>query len=356
MLFFITGVPGSGKSYYLVHYAYSNKSKYTFIYHNVAGFKLFNNFNFKDFFAFCEELYKIYLENESDLQKDDILLSAVKKHQYYKSLIIIDECHNYFSNYKKSLNWFLSYHRHLHIDLILSTQNLQLVNYRYRNFSEYFIRSVSSSLRFLTHKFQYKKFSDATFRSDTCYDTFSLPMRQEIFSLYQSGDKIKGQKIFYKYYLYFFLALGLVFLLFFVFRRSMSPPQQQKPHKQIQVQKVQDQQQKPHKEVRDKQKLLNRDILTLCSGSVSSAFSSTSFSSVFLPYLLQNYAKVLRVRSDVYGCKRYYINVLDSVSYLSYIKNSLPEKSSDKPTFSFSPFDSVASVPSRAVPRGDHER
>ena len=161
MIEFYTGVPGSGKTYKAVSYAYDcfldekskNYKKFNQFYTNI------NELDFDSFNSDLEEvaypldfdlllkslfkLHKMFLEKKTDSE----LMVLADELNLSHSLFLIDECHNYFNSNNEVLIWWLSYHRHLHQDILFMTQNLSLVFKKYLSFSEFFYKAVPSSMR-----------------------------------------------------------------------------------------------------------------------------------------------------------------------------------------------------------------
>ena len=79
-----------------------------------------------------------------------------KKLNLYKALFVIDEAHNFFQTKDDVLVWWLTYHRHLYQDIFLITQNLALIDRKYKPLAEYFYKAVPSSLRLNKKVFKYK--------------------------------------------------------------------------------------------------------------------------------------------------------------------------------------------------------
>ena len=245
MVFFLTGVPGSGKTYYLVNYAEKNINKidkktnekiYLQVVHNISGYK--NGF-YVDFGAdYLPKIIKLneyFLTVKKDINKDDLLIKKAEELGIYKILLIVDECHLYFVNDftekgKKqyyALLWFISYHCHLYVDLVLATQNLSLVDYKFKAFAEYFVKAVPSSMRFninpfATAKFTYNYFPDSKMWNETKFKTDKIKAEKKIFELYTSGDAVKKQKVYLQTLLLIFGLAGLTALLWWLFQYTFT--------------------------------------------------------------------------------------------------------------------------------------
>lgn len=212
MLRFLIGAPGSGKSYYLVYTALKNKEKYDAIRHNISGFKKFDHIELDDFEKFALELHMTYKKHKSDIDKDVILIEKMKNLGYYNNLVILDECHLLFDNQKAHLVWFLSYHRHLYIDLLLATQDLGLIHSRYKKFSEYYIQAVRPTFRLSSKYFVYTLHSRPNYSKSSKFSEEKIPKLQDVFASYLSGDSVKTKNAARSLYIKIGALLFVVFI------------------------------------------------------------------------------------------------------------------------------------------------
>lgn len=245
MVFFLTGVPGSGKTYYLVNFAEKNMEKvdkktnekqYLQVVHNISGYKRGFYVDFGvDYLPKIISLNQYYLTVKKDLNKDELLIKKAEELGIYKILLIVDECHLYFINDftekgKKqyyALLWFISYHRHLYVDLVLSTQNLSLVDYKFKAFAEFYVKAVPSSMRFNLNpfaapKFTYYYYPDSRMWNDTKFKTEHIKAEKKIFDLYTSGDSVKKQKVYLQTLLLIGASLIVVAGLWYAFKYSFT--------------------------------------------------------------------------------------------------------------------------------------
>lgn len=231
MITFITGVPGSGKSYKAVYSIYNNfsssknakkdiKKDFLNCYTNINQFKfksLENVFlldidHLKQNLSVLHDLYK---QKESD----ETLIEKCKEFHIYKSLFVIDEAHNIFDTNNPVLIWWLSYHRHLYHDIYLITQNLSLIHTKYKSFSEYFYKAKPTTLSLSGKTFKYDVFINARMSMTSKSHTEKLIKIDEVFSLYHSGDSVSTTNILLKFYIFSFIMLlifgSLIYYLFF---------------------------------------------------------------------------------------------------------------------------------------------
>jgi len=180
MISYFLGIPGSGKTYYSVNVIYQNflkdtsslkkkkkelsfKKDYKYCYTNIneLKFKKLKNtikLDFDDFFKKLTLLHRMY---SIDKASDKELIEKAKELKLYKILFVIDEAHNYFDVNKPVLVWWLTYHRHLYHDIFLITQNLSLINPKYKPLAERFYRAKPISLSFNKQYFYYKYFTES---------------------------------------------------------------------------------------------------------------------------------------------------------------------------------------------------
>jgi zona occludens toxin len=238
LLVFLTGVPGSGKSYFAVYHIYNTFLKdnkdcpYLFLYTNINQFKFQIDERFIQLRDFNKQilepvtlLYQKFKEGYDDNQLNDL----AKQYKLHKVLLVIDEAHTFFDKDNQALTWFLTYHRHFYIDIFLITQNLMLIHYKYRKIAEFFYRAVPRSLA-LNRGFRYFVYIDENFNERV--EIKNLPFNKEVFSLYHSGDEVRSKSFLLKILLIVLLGFLFFLLLFFVFRYFffVKPVQGQKHH------------------------------------------------------------------------------------------------------------------------------
>lgn len=228
MISFFVGVPGSGKTYYAVDKIYNNfstdkeakkdKHVYDVCYTNINEFEFEKVSNvllldFDDLKSKLTKLHKLYKEKNTD----DVLIEFCKENNIYNCYFVIDEAHNFFSAKDTVLVWWLSYHRHLYHEIILITQNISLIESKYKSFSEFFYRAVPTSLNLFKSHFKYNQYCDSRMTLKSKTSTFKLKKNQKVFELYHSGDSIKASNIILKFFLFsFVLTLLLVIYFYFV--------------------------------------------------------------------------------------------------------------------------------------------
>ena len=225
MIVYYLGIPGSGKTYASVDIIYNNftdyddakkdlKKDYKSCFTNINEFKFekCNNvykFDYDLFYKQITELYTMYKDKKSD----DELINKAKEFNLYKTLFVIDECHNFLAMADKVLIWWLTYHRHLYHDIILITQNLQLVNTKYKPLAEAFYKAKSSSLTLNSKYFNYMYYTESRLTKASFVSTKKVLKRQGVFDLYKSGDSVESKNVIMRF-IYISVFLLIVFLFF----------------------------------------------------------------------------------------------------------------------------------------------
>lgn len=244
MIEFITGVPGSGKTYKAVVTIFNNfsssknakrdlKKEYINCYTNINEFK-FDALNdvipldFDDLKLKLKELHKLYKDKETD----EVLIEKSKEFNIHKTFFVIDECHNYFDVNDPTLIWWLSYHRHLYHDIILLTQNLSLVYTKYKSFSEYFYQAKPTTVVLNRQYLVYDSFISARLSQNSKSGRTKLKKQEEIFDLYQSGDSVYNQNVVLKFLVISLVLLAIVItaLVLFVNYKQQDAKEQNQKH------------------------------------------------------------------------------------------------------------------------------
>lgn len=224
---YITGIPGSGKSYYAVYQIWYNfirepkkndkiKFKdYKICYTNINGFKFDKNEKLKplDILELKSNLTNLYALYQSGANDDELNELALELELNY-CLIIIDECHNFFNKKDDEvLIWWLTYHRHLYQDIVLITQDLSLVDKGYKAIAEYFYKALPAAVRLFTNSFRYHQFTSYQMYQKDLIDKKGthIPLLPEVFALYKSGDRTSNKSYVRKF---IYISLIIMFLAF----------------------------------------------------------------------------------------------------------------------------------------------
>jgi len=236
MVTLVTGFPGSGKSYYAIFLIYNilslvDKMSDTIdvIYTNINGVKFdyfpdskiqFKKFNDSEFYLYLVELHTLYELNKNDDSVDDKLIELSKEKGYHNALIVFDECHDFFSAPDKYKIFWLTYHRHLYHEIILLTQNKTLINTKYRAIPEIFVEAQPRSKKIINNSLTYKKYASFSMRKTDLFGKDVLKARQEVFNLYQSGNKSNQKSIISKYIKLILIFVIIVFCAFYYILNS----------------------------------------------------------------------------------------------------------------------------------------
>lgn len=227
MIEFVTGVPGAGKSYYglfniAINFTKSLKDNKKFNsfqlsetkYHNALTnineikFDSFDNVKPLVWADFVKILKKLH--DQKKLEKSDTeLIDLVKDEVFCNTLIVLDECHNFLGKEDELLVWWLSYHRHFFQDILLITQDLRLVDSKYKSFSELYYRAIPPSKKLLNNKMVYQQYTGHQLWQKQESIVKKLPVLKEVFELYGSGDNNKSKSLVLHY-------VGVAFVLFLV--------------------------------------------------------------------------------------------------------------------------------------------
>ena len=253
---FYTGIPRSGKSYKAVALIYNlfvdkepnkldslltkvklkseKKEDYINCYTNINQFNFdispdIIKLDFEELQTKLTILYALYMEKNPD----DVLIEKAKELNIFKSLFVIDECHNYLKSKENNvLVWWFTYHGHLYQDIILITQDLKLVNDEYKRVAEFFYKAVPQRLRFSKGTFKYRQYSSWQMYQKDYISTESLKANDKVFSMYVSGATVHTKPIIYKYLIIFFILILFVLYFFNDFLNSFEPPKKEEPKKE----------------------------------------------------------------------------------------------------------------------------
>lgn len=250
---YCVGNPGSGKSYFAVYKIWEEfhekntskknyQKKFDNCYTNINQFKFeeFDNvikFDFEKIKEHLSILYNMY-ENK---QTDEELLHYCEDNNLFNSYFVLDEIHNIFKSKDDDvLIWWLTYHRHLHHELLLITQDLSLVHNEYKRIAEFFFKAVDSGKRLFSKKFKYIQFSNYRMYQNSIIKgaSVSLEFKQEVFNLYHSGNSGSTKSFVRKYVYIALLFIIISFLGFFFFIKSLKSESDQNANNKTEKTKI----------------------------------------------------------------------------------------------------------------------
>lgn len=252
----ITGIPRSGKSYYCVYLLYVSfvfvakvtifskiydklfgnfsskklKKPYDIAYTNINQFDFSKSpkikpFNYATIYSHLINLHAMYIAEKTDEE----LIFYAKANNLLNAIFIIDECQNFFDKDDMILTWWFTYHGHLHQDIMLITQNFDLIYKGYTKLGEFFYKAAKPSSRVFSNKFKYVQYN-----SYQCYEkdkigTFLVPMLPEVFGMYISGAHNNSPSQVKKYFAYAFFMSIITMIIFFYFLSSFQPKREPAP-------------------------------------------------------------------------------------------------------------------------------
>lgn len=233
MISFFTGLPGSGKTYFAVDKIFNNfstdkdarkdkKVTYDICYTNINEFNFdkVENVFYLDFDEFKKNLISLHKFYKSK-KDDDFLIEKCKEYKIYNALFVIDEAHNFFDTKDVVLVWWLSYHRHLYHEIILITQNLSLIESKYKSFSEFFYKAFPQSLTLFKTHFKYNVYCSSRMSIVSKSGSIKIKRDKKVFDLYKSGDSINSQNIIFKLLIFAFIFLFIVIIILYFYTSSL---------------------------------------------------------------------------------------------------------------------------------------
>ena len=187
----VTGVPGSGKSYYLASYLTKNFCNYD----PIAGlWELKENIQI---YASLDGL-KIQHKNLDLLIKQNTIEEIFniewwegKVSDGIKTILVLDEAQRYFSSQTRlpdSVWYFFEYHRHLGLEIWLLTQSASSLNRRIIAVTDSYIEAAPPTLR-IANIFRYRRRDTTT---NEIIGREKVIAEQKIFQVYKSATHKEG--------------------------------------------------------------------------------------------------------------------------------------------------------------------
>jgi len=274
----VTGEPGSGKSAFAVDYVLKHKNEYKSVYVNINGFKMHDNIkplNFpklEEIISNCKDIYdkqiatlgnsgndniidkpivdylksieflsdnpkyKEYLEQIEQRKKVpslkrfflNIFKPIKKESEYLPTLFVIDEVQNHMGaidpvtgkelkTANPILTWWVSYHRHLYMDVLILSQQYQKIHIAYRRDISYFIDGIESQSLLLgkfSPDFVYKKHKESPYSKKNETAKVKVKKRKELFDAYESGDAVRSKSVILPWIIFALVLLVLVIAIF----------------------------------------------------------------------------------------------------------------------------------------------
>jgi len=170
--------------------------------------------NVEDFMKYLTECFDLFEEHKNEHDVDEYLITLTKEKNYYNCFIMFDECHDFLSNQDRIKIFWLTYHRHLHHEIDLLTQNKTLINSKYRAIPEIFIEAQPRSKKLFSNTLNYKHYSTFAMRKIDQFSASSIKTTKEVFALYKSGNASHQKSIIRKFFYIFIFGIILASLLF----------------------------------------------------------------------------------------------------------------------------------------------
>ena len=232
MIDFFFGKPRSGKSYRAMKIIYDQYIEidsvpdFTNILTNIGGFK-FDKVNqyfksigsksvayklaWKDFHKHLNKMYEMALDEATDQE----LNRYAYYHKINDSLIVIDEASFYMKKYDDAISWFLAYHGHFKVRIIIIAQGPKQIYAEYMTHTEIYYEAQPQSKQLKDDLIRYIHYEAIPFNKYTKCGSSSIKTNQKIFDLYKSGEIDKPPKFLYKFILFIFLSFVAFLTIFF---------------------------------------------------------------------------------------------------------------------------------------------
>ena len=246
----ITGVPGSGKSYFAasqIKEIYDKKNRLIFTNLNlkVSYDDYLKPLKIDDLYKFAREEYKLFeqfkrlskpyeeddfiaLKDDEDVKLsnnadpflkylgnyDKYLKDSGLLDKYGGSYIVWDECQNDLQDNDPVWVRFFSYHRHFGIDVVLITQDVGLLHRKYKPFIAKFYFGQNAAKRLFSKTLRFKVYTDSRQFEKFYIETISLNMIKEIWDFYDSGHYEVEKSVILKKLGLPLLLIAAAFLLY----------------------------------------------------------------------------------------------------------------------------------------------
>ena len=233
MIDFFFGKPRSGKSYRAVKLIYddylkdlNNPPKFRNILTNVGGFKfdkvnqMFSDngsssqaykLSWKSFYIHLKKMYEMALDEKSDEE----LNKYADYHIINDCLIVLDEASLYMKKYDDVISWWLAYHGHFRVRIVIIAQGPKQINPEYMTHTEIFYEAQPQAKQLRDNQLRYIHHSEVPFNKDSKFSSDTINTSPELYALYKSGEVDKPRKIIYKFIVILFLGALFSFSAFY---------------------------------------------------------------------------------------------------------------------------------------------
>jgi len=217
MITIVYGMPGSGKSYYAVWWIKRRVLQEGDVFYRVRPDRLLiTNLKLR---LDSEEGY-VYVEEPDDLAKYmDVDFWKANYHllQGRKVVFVVDECQRFFYFYGSDVRvlFFLQYHRHLGMDILLITQTPKSIPGKVFELCEYVIESVPKSVNpFGFRTFRYRVLHPLDRKE--VLRRFHLSFESAVFYLYHDmiySPEEGEERVVNAYVKYYVMLVGIIVAL-----------------------------------------------------------------------------------------------------------------------------------------------
>lgn len=212
MITFISGVPGSGKTYYAVTIMKNDKNR------------ILTNIDIKKDIEVCPFVWADYYKKISRIFKykenADKAIKLAKRFNIYGVSIYYDECHLELQKQNKIVIWWLSWHRHISQTIYLITQSKGTLAQVYRAYPEIFVDAHPATKRMFGSVMRYTEFASYKMGKDDVIRKFSIKIDSKIFEIYRTGASTKGtSSLRNKVYLILAFTAVPIVIFYFLFTR-----------------------------------------------------------------------------------------------------------------------------------------
>ena len=354
MVEIVTGVPGSGKTSYAI-----TKLAKTFSKDEDLKKKIPNQFIIPDVdkaFTNINELKVDKLENVGAVHFIDLIEKLTVLEEHYRkdkwddkqlnelaveygisnAMFIIDEAHNYFDVPNKVLIWWLSYHRHLHQHIILLTQNLSIINAKYKAFPEKFLKAIPATLKIFDNNNVYRVYTNSRMSKNTEASKIKVKKFQEVFDLYGSGANHKSKSVVLPFILG---SVGIFAFIILYFTVDFSNPiEDKKVNNKIQNVAQNEIQKENIKVIDDTIHLENKKLINLYCNSKECYYKDVVFDKDIISKLSNLNSEILFTQNITNKVIKYTVLIsssfysilgLENKSYILGVKNEDGTKNSD---------------------------
>lgn len=116
------------------------------------------------------------------------------------------------------LSWWVSYHRHLYMDVLILSQQYQKIHIAYRRDVSYFLDAIESQSLLLgkfSPNFVYNKYKKTPYFEKKKTAKVKVKKRPALFKAYHSGDAVRTKSILLPWILFSLILLSGVGVLFY---------------------------------------------------------------------------------------------------------------------------------------------